>query len=71
MEIKKYYIGDVLKLKKKHPCGSDEWEVIRIGADFKIKCLGCNHIVMIPRHELQKNVKKVLKSNVEVEDENK
>lgn len=71
MEIKKYYLGDILKLKKKHPCGSDEWEVIRIGADFKIKCLGCGHIVMIPRHELQKNVKKVLKSNGEDSNENK
>ncbi|MCQ2911306.1 MAG: DUF951 domain-containing protein [Clostridia bacterium] len=63
MDIVKYNIGDVLKLKKAHPCGSDEWEVTRIGADFKIKCLGCGHIVMIPRHELQKNVKKIVKQN--------
>lgn len=64
MDIVKYNIGDVLKLKKAHPCGSDEWEVTRIGADFKIKCLGCGHIVMIPRHELQKNVKKIVKQNI-------
>lgn len=62
MEIINYQIGDILKLKKKHPCGSDEWEVIRIGADFKIKCTGCDHIIMIPRHELQKNVKKIVSS---------
>lgn len=65
MEIKKFNVGDVVKLKKKHPCGSDEWEVIRIGADFKIKCLGCSHIVMLTRHDFQKDVKKVLKTNGE------
>ncbi|MCQ2978530.1 MAG: DUF951 domain-containing protein [Clostridia bacterium] len=61
MEIVKYNVGDVLKLKKKHPCGSDEWVVTRIGADFKIKCMGCDHVIMIPRHELQKDVKKIVK----------
>ena len=61
MEIVKYNVGDVLKLKKKHPCGSDEWVVTRIGADFKIKCMGCDHVIMIPRHELQKDVKKIIK----------
>lgn len=65
MEIKKFNIGDIVKLKKKHPCGSDEWEVVRIGADFKIKCLGCGHIVMLTRHDFQKDVKKVLSTKEE------
>ncbi len=56
MDIK---IGDLLTMKKQHPCGSKEWEVIRIGADFKIKCCGCGHIVMLPRVKVEKNIKKV------------
>ena len=42
-------VGDILKMKKKHPCGSAEWEVLRIGADFRLKCVGCGHQIMIPR----------------------
>ena len=42
-------VGDVLVMKKKHPCGSCRWEVLRVGADFRIKCLGCGHQVMIPK----------------------
>ena len=42
-------VGDVLKLKKQHPCGSREWEVLRVGADFRLKCLGCGHQIMIAR----------------------
>ncbi|MFQ7566106.1 MAG: DUF951 domain-containing protein, partial [Clostridium perfringens] len=54
--INKFYIGDIVKMRKVHPCGSDEWEVIRVGADIKIKCLGCSRIVMIPRSKFQKGV---------------
>ena len=43
-------VGDVLRLKKKHPCGSYEWEVLRIGADFRLKCCGCSHQIMSPRN---------------------
>lgn len=50
-------VGDVVKLKKGHPCGSFEWEVLRIGADFRLKCAGCGHQIMIPRPQLEKNVK--------------
>lgn len=53
-------IGDVLQLKKKHPCGSNEWKVLRIGADFRLECTGCHHQIMIARPQLEKNVKKVL-----------
>jgi len=55
----KFGMGDVLYLKKKHPCGSHEWEVIRYGADVKLRCLGCDRVVMIDRPTLQKRIKKV------------
>lgn len=56
MEIQ---IGDVLQLKKSHPCGSKEWEVLRVGADFRLKCLGCGHQIMIARRLLEKNIKEI------------
>ena len=56
MEIK---VGDILKLKKQHPCGSREWEVLRVGADFRLKCLGCEHQIMIARKLLEKNIKEI------------
>ena len=52
-----YEVGDVVTLKKPHPCGSKEWEILRVGADFRLKCLGCGHQIMIPRRQLEKNVK--------------
>ncbi len=55
-------VGDVLKLKKKHPCGSFEWEVLRIGADFKLKCTGCGHLIMIPRATVEKSIKEIKKT---------
>ena len=39
----KYEVGDVVRLKKQHPCGSSEWEILRVGADFRLKCLGCGN----------------------------
>ena len=53
-------IGDTLKLKKQHPCGSREWEVLRVGADFRIKCKGCGHQVMIARRLLEKSIKEII-----------
>lgn len=55
----KFEPGDVVKLKKKHPCGSFEWEILRVGADFRLKCIGCGHQVMMARTLLEKNVKEV------------
>lgn len=52
-------VGDIVKLKKQHPCGSHEWSVLRMGADFRLKCLGCEHQIMIPRKTLEKSVKEV------------
>lgn len=52
-------VGNIVKLKKKHPCGSQEWEVLRMGADFRIKCCGCGHQIMIARPALEKNVREI------------
>ncbi len=54
-------VGDILKLKKEHPCGSREWEVLRIGADFRLRCMGCGHQVMIARRQAEKNIKDVIR----------
>ncbi|MDE6607750.1 MAG: DUF951 domain-containing protein [Lachnospiraceae bacterium] len=56
MDIK---VGNIVRLKKKHPCGSSEWEVLRIGADFRLKCMGCGHQIMIARKLVEKNVKEI------------
>jgi len=56
----RYEIGDIVKMKKKHPCGSDRWEITRTGIDFRLKCLGCEHSVMIPRAKFEKAVKEIL-----------
>ena len=53
-------LGDRVRMRKTHPCGSDEWTVIRSGADIKIKCLGCGRIVMMERADFVKRRKKVL-----------
>jgi len=58
----KLYVGDILLFKKTHPCGGAEWEVLRTGMDFRVKCLKCGHSVMIARVKLEKDIKKVLKS---------
>ena len=52
-------VGDVLVMKKPHPCGSHEWQVLRIGADFRLKCLGCGHEVFGPRSNFEKRVKTI------------
>lgn len=52
-------VGDIIKLKKQHPCGSKEWEVLRVGADFRLKCMGCGHQIMIGRRQVEKNIRGV------------
>lgn len=52
-------VGDIVKLKKQHPCGTSEWEILRIGIDFRLKCLGCGHQVMLPRKQVEKSVRQV------------
>lgn len=58
-------VGDVLKLKKQHPCGAREWEVLRIGADFRLKCTGCGHQIMIARRQVEKNVREIKRPSAE------
>lgn len=52
-------VGDIVTMKKQHPCGSKNWKILRIGADFRMECCGCGHIVMIPRIKAEKNIKNV------------
>lgn len=56
----KFYLGDIVRLRKPHPCGSTEWEVMRVGADFRIKCLGCGRVLLISRSKFEKSVKQVV-----------
>lgn len=50
-------LGDIVKLKKPHPCGSHEWKVLRVGMDFRLKCMGCDHQVMLSRKLVEKNIR--------------
>ena len=54
-------VGDILLMKKKHPCGSDRFSVQRIGADFRIRCVGCGREVMLERVKVEKNIKKIIR----------
>ena len=56
----KFEVGDVIRMKKPHPCGSSEWEILRVGADFRLKCQGCGHQVMVPRRLVEKNTKEIM-----------
>ena len=60
-----YEVGDIVKLKKQHPCGSNEWESVRVGADFRGKCMGCGHQIMVSRKLVEKNTKNLRKNNAE------
>ncbi|MGN0328015.1 MAG: DUF951 domain-containing protein [Lachnospira sp.] len=55
-------VGDIVKMKKKHPCGSDEWKVIRVGADIKLSCMGCEHEIILKRSMVEKNTKNIKKN---------
>ena len=56
-------IGDILVMKKAHPCGEKRWKVLRIGADLRIKCLGCGHELMTPRFKIEKNIRSIENEN--------
>lgn len=56
-------VGDVLEMKKSHPCGSKTFLVTRVGMDFKMVCQGCEHQVMLPRSKVEKNIKKVISAD--------
>ena len=56
------HVNDVLKMKKAHPCGSQEWLVLRVGMDFRLRCQGCGHELMIPRSKAEKSIKKWIRN---------
>ncbi len=60
MDIK---LGDTLVMKKAHPCGENRWLVLRTGADFRLRCLGCGHEVMTPRFKSQKNIRQIIRQD--------
>ncbi|USS87088.1 DUF951 domain-containing protein [Fructilactobacillus cliffordii] len=60
-----YELHDVVEMKKPHPCGVNRWGIIRVGADIKLECQGCGHIVMMPRRQFEKRMKKVLEKHAE------
>lgn len=56
-----YEVGDIVTLKKAHPCGSSQWEILRVGADFRLKCMGCGHQIMTARRLVEKNTRNLEK----------
>lgn len=60
MENKEYKINSIVTMKKGHPCGENEWQIVRLGADIKIKCTNCGRIVMLSRIEFNKKLKKII-----------
>ncbi len=62
-------VGDRIQLRKKHPCGSDEWLVVRLGADIGLQCAGCGRNVLLPRSQLKKRMKKNLSAQLGKRDE--
>ena len=60
-------VGDILAMKKPHPCGETRFTVGRVGMDFRIRCNGCGHEVMVPRAKVEKNIKKVFRDGVEID----
>ncbi|GAA0726574.1 hypothetical protein GCM10008905_23310 [Clostridium malenominatum] len=64
-----FELGDIVEMKKTHPCGSKEWKIIRMGADIKIKCCICSRIVMIERNKFEKDMKKIIKKEETIENE--
>lgn len=64
------YLGDVVQCKKSHPCGSDRWEILRVGMDIRIRCLGCGRVVMLPRGKFEKTVKQIVERKVQADLQN-
>lgn len=59
-------LEDILVMKKGHPCGSKEWQVLRTGMDFRLRCLGCGHEVLLPRSKAEKNIRQILRNGESV-----
>ena len=62
-----FNVGQVIKMKKPHPCGANEWEILRVGMDFRLKCKGCDHQVMVPRKLVEKNFKGFIEQQKSIE----
>lgn len=60
MADKDFALNDIVEMKKQHPCGENKWKIIRMGADIRIKCLGCDRSVLIPRNQFSKKMKKII-----------
>lgn len=58
--VESFNLGDIVQMKKQHPCGVNEFEITRVGADIKIRCVGCGRIVMLPRSQFVKSAKKLV-----------
>ena len=58
-----YKVGDIVETKKTHPCGSNKWEIVRTGIDFKLKCQGCGHLVTLERQKALKAITKKIENN--------
>ncbi len=54
------HLNDIVELKKTHPCGSCRWEILRVGMDIKLRCLGCGHELMLPRSKVEKSIRKII-----------
>ncbi|MEI3611115.1 DUF951 domain-containing protein [Pseudogracilibacillus sp. SO30301A] len=63
MDKKQFSLNDIVEMKKQHPCGENKWRIIRMGMDIRIKCLGCDRSVLIPRNEFQKKLKKIIEKS--------
>lgn len=60
LQRKEFSLGDIVEMKKPHPCGTNAWKVIRMGMDIRMKCTGCDHSVLLPRSRFERKMKKVL-----------
>ena len=58
-----YGLNDIVEMKKQHPCGTNRWQITRMGADIKIKCLKCDNNIMMPRREFNKKIKKIIEKD--------
>ena len=67
MEKAHYQVGDIVRMKKPHPCGSHEWQITRTGMDFGMKCRGCGHFVMLPRPKFEKMVRGIVQKAGEID----
>ncbi len=67
MEI---FVGDILTMKKAHPCGEKNWLVLRVGADFRLRCLKCGHEIMTPRFKAEKNIRNIIREKNSSTDSN-